>query len=214
MKLKTIPYLEQKWPVEGNHILAQYDNKSIIVYQAYRPSIGQFAARYGHFNSEFRFSRMSWIKPNFLWMMYRSNWGTKWGQEVILAIRIKRSFFEAVLEQAVPSSYNPKLYPSHPLWKKALESSVVRLQWDPDHNPMGEPLKRRAIQLGLRGRMLEEYAGDAILEIIDISAFVESQRINAISGKYSKLLTPMEQIYFPSDSFITQKLNLSPESTA
>ena len=213
MKLKTIPYLEQKWPSEGYHILAQYDNKSIIVYQAYRPSIGQFAARYGYFSGEFRFSRMSWIKPNFLWMMHRSGWGTKWGQEITLAIRIKRSFFDSVLEQTVSSSYDPNLYSSQPLWKQSVESSIVRLQWAPDHNPMGDPLKRRAIQLGLRGRLLEEYASDAILEITDISAFVESQRIYAISGKYSKLLTPIEQIYLPTDSTVIQKLNLSPAPT-
>ncbi|WP_216092858.1 DUF4291 family protein [Candidatus Marithrix sp. Canyon 246] len=26
---------------------------------------------------------MTWIKTNFLWMMYRSEWGTKQGQETV-----------------------------------------------------------------------------------------------------------------------------------
>lgn len=48
MKYQSIqlePYLEQenKWPQGGRHILAQYDDGSIIVYQAYRPEIGLFA---------------------------------------------------------------------------------------------------------------------------------------------------------------------------
>ena len=34
-------------------------------------------------------TRMTWIKPNFLWMMYRSGWAEKKGQENILAIYLK-----------------------------------------------------------------------------------------------------------------------------
>jgi hypothetical protein len=37
--------------------------------------------------------------------MYRNGWGTKVGQEVVLAIHLKRKAFEAYLEQAVYSSY-------------------------------------------------------------------------------------------------------------
>jgi len=209
MKLKTTPYLEQKWPTEGRHILAQYDKQSIIVYQAYRPSIGKFAARHGYFGDQFRLTRMSWIKPNFLWMMYRSDWGTKWGQEVILAIRIKRQFFEMLLEQAVPSGYDPDLYENQGIWKQALESSPVRLQWDPDHDPGGTALKRRSIQLGLREGILDQYARDAIIEMTDISDFVESQRIYATKKEYSKLLTPTEQVYLPSNPVVVKELKLS-----
>ena len=31
------------WPKEGKHILAQYDEESIIVYQAYSPPIASYA---------------------------------------------------------------------------------------------------------------------------------------------------------------------------
>ncbi len=79
MHLPTELYTEQtvRWPSEGRHILAHYDDRSIIVYQAYRPSIGRFAIEHGYFGGDFSFARMSWIKPNFLWMMYRSGWGTR-----------------------------------------------------------------------------------------------------------------------------------------
>ena len=92
MKLATQSYAEQLrgWPTSGRHILAQYDAESLMVYPAYRPEIGEFAARHGHFGGTFTYSRMSWIKTNFLWMMYRSGWGTKPGQEVTLAVRLKR----------------------------------------------------------------------------------------------------------------------------
>lgn len=69
MKLVTEPYVTQAslWPRSGQHILAQFDEDSIVVYQAYKPSIGRFAAEHGHFGGEFGLGRMSWIKPNFLW---------------------------------------------------------------------------------------------------------------------------------------------------
>ncbi|WP_413199926.1 DUF4291 family protein, partial [Nostoc piscinale] len=93
MRLVTESYLNQIscWPQTGRHILAQYDDQTVVVYQAYRPEIGHFAASNGYFGGEFSLERMSWIKPNFLWMMYRCGWGTKDGQEVVLAIWIQRS---------------------------------------------------------------------------------------------------------------------------
>src|SRR5437879_5307174 len=53
--LITEPYLAQRerWPAAGRHIMAQYDQTTIIVYQAFNPAIGHFAARHGHFGGEF-----------------------------------------------------------------------------------------------------------------------------------------------------------------
>lgn len=81
MNLDITSYEEQvaRLPSEGQCILAQYDENSIIVYQAYRHSIASFAVNQGYFGGGFKLDRMSWIKSNFLWMMYRSGWGTKQG---------------------------------------------------------------------------------------------------------------------------------------
>ena len=211
MKLKTAPYLEQKtnWAKEGRVILAQYDSESIIVYQAYRPSIGHCAAENGDFGGDFKLSRMTWIKPNFLWMMYRSGWATKQGQEVILAIRLRRSAFDLILAQAVHSSYTSKIYESKQQWKKAVARSNVRLQWDPDHSPRGGKLKRRAIQLGLRGDIVPKYAQEWILDIEDISDFVAQQRQNILQDNYANLQTPIEHIYPVSDLNTARNLQLS-----
>jgi hypothetical protein len=209
--LETSSYLEQKkrWPVEGRHILAQYDARSIIVYQAYRPSIGRFAVDHGYFGGEFSFQRMSWIKTNFLWMMYRSAWGTKPNQEITLAVRIQRPFFDAVLAQAVPSAFDADLYPDVASWRRDLRASRVRLQWDPDHDLIGARVRRRAIQLGLRGQVLNEYARDAILEIMDISEFVAEQRMHARAGDHTKLVTPTERVYRLPDEGLVARLKLS-----
>ena len=50
---KTQFYAEQEnkeWPNEGKHILAQYDDEGVVVYQAYCPEIAEYTVnnqRYG-----------------------------------------------------------------------------------------------------------------------------------------------------------------------
>ena len=212
----TEPYLSQKdrWPKTGRHILAQFDENSVVVYQAYRLSIGHFAAQHGYFGGEFSLNRMSWIKPNFLWMMFRCGWGTKEGQEVTLAVRLKRSAFDEILSQAVHSIFVPEVYSTEAEWKHALSTSQVRLQWDPDHHPAGEKLERRAIQLGLRGVVLAHYAKDWIISIEDISAFVAEQYQQVKNRRYAELLIPQENVYPVDDPAILSRLRLSPPDPA
>src|SRR5499426_1049255 len=128
MELITENYRAQvvRWPRAGRHILAQFDGDSIVVYQAYRPAIGRFAAEQGYLGGEFSFTRMSWIKPNFLWMMYRCGWGTKPDQEVVLAVRLRRDAFETILAAAVPSSFHPACFVTKEDWEQALKASDVR----------------------------------------------------------------------------------------
>ena len=202
MNLPLETYLAQKahWPQEGKHILAQFDDASVIVYQAYRPSIGRYAIEHGHLGGpDFSFSRMSWVKPNFLWMMYRSGWGTKEGQEITLGLRLRRPFSESLLDSAVSSSFDPARFASHAAWQEAVGKSEVRLQWDPDHSPSGAAVERRAIQLGLRGNALARMARDELLEVIDLSEFVATQRMFAQDGSRD-LLTPVEDVYVPCAS--------------
>ena len=198
MKLSTTLYLAQeaRLPKTGQQIIAQYEGTSVVVYQAYRPAIAYFALEHGYFGgSEFSFERMSWIKPNFLWMMYRSGWGTKEGQEVILAIWLQRAAFETILAAAVPSHLVPEIYSSKATWQQAVAQSSVRLQWDPDHHPFGNRLERRAIQLGLRGEMLAKYARDWIVSIEDVSEFVKQQYQVVQLGNLTQLVVPEETVY-------------------
>ncbi len=210
MELPTELYLDQvaRWPREGRHILAHYDAETIVVYQAYRPSIGRFAIEHGRFGGEFSYSRMSWIKTNFLWMMYRSAWGTKEGQEITLGLRLCRPFFDHILDRAVASSLGQSCFSRHDDWKAALKSSEVRLQWDPDHDPHGRAVSRRAIQLGLRGSVLEAFGNRELLEVIDMTEFVKTQREQLSRFGTAPLSTPVETVYVPNVEAITQRLKL------
>lgn len=210
MSLLTLPYTIQAvgWPQQGRHILAQFDAETVVVYQAYRPEIGHFAARNGSFGGPFSLDRMSWVKPNFLWMMYRSGWGTKPDQEVTLAVTLQRTAFDTLLAQAVPSSSDARQYETEAAWKAAVAGSDVRLQWDPDHGPAGRPLARRAIQLGLCGATLARYAREWIVAIEDISAFVATQRQRLASGHFDELETPREAVYPVTDELVAHRLGI------
>jgi hypothetical protein len=65
-----------------------------IVYQAYASAIAEHAAGRAQrldASPAFKVGRMTWIKPSFLWCMYRSGWSHKdANQERILAIEMTR----------------------------------------------------------------------------------------------------------------------------
>lgn len=104
---------------------------------------------------------MSWIKTNFLWMMYRCGWCTKQGQERVLAVRITRDGFDTILSKALTGQQEKE--------RGIKEKSSVRLQWDPDHDPSGAPEQRRAIQLGLRNEVFESKGEIAVIPLVQIS---------------------------------------------
>ena len=211
MTLTTEPYSVQveRWPKQGCHILAQFDAEKVVVYQAYRPEIGRFAAGYGYFGGSFSLTRMSWIKPNFLWMMYRCGWATKEDQETVLAVSLRRDAFDAILAEAVPSAFKSARYDSEAEWKGAAARSQVRLQWDPDHHPSGAKLERRAIQLGLRGDFLARYSREWIVSIEDITPFVTDQRRHVKPSDFARLVTPREEVY-PIPAALAAHIGLTP----
>lgn len=207
--METEPYLEQRahWPKDGRAVLAHYDDDAIVVYQAFKPQIADEAVQLGRFGPSFSRSRMSWIKPNFLWMMFRCGWATKVDQERVLALWLPRGFFERVLAAAVASTFDATAWRDESAWKAAVTNSDVRLQWDPDHGPSGTPLARKAVQLGLRGAVLREYADRAILRVEDVTALVAAQREHAKSP-FTNLQTPRERVYVPRDPAAIRALGL------
>ncbi|XZF16621.1 DUF4291 domain-containing protein [Chitinophagaceae bacterium MMS25-I14] len=212
MTIDTENYLaaKERLPQEGRHILAHQPGDSIILYQAYNERIAAFAAAHQYLGGpDFSYSRMSWVKPNFLWMMYRCGWATKPDQERVLAIRIAQSDFDSILQQAVFSTYRHWRHSSEKEWTLALKHSDVRLQWDPDHSPSGNKLTRKAIQLGLRGKVLETFGKKYIQSIEDITDFVAEQRSNAGSQKLHQLLVPVENIYRPANIDICRNVELN-----
>ena len=211
MNLLTSNHREQcrAWPAQGRHILAQFDDERVVVYQAFSPAIGRWAVEHQRFGGPFSMARMSWVKPNFLWMMYRSGWGTKADQEVTLAVSLRRPAFGGILAAAVHSTFTAAAYDSPDQWRAAVARSSVRLQWDPDHGPGGDKLDRRAVQLGLRDDALARYAGEWLVSIEDVSPFVAEQRAVLAAGGRDTLVTPTERVYPVTDPAVAARLGLS-----
>ncbi|NBW34337.1 MAG: DUF4291 domain-containing protein [Cytophagia bacterium] len=210
--MNIIQYTEQRKniPVTGNFINAQFDNSSILVYQAFRKSIADFALKEQFFGGpDYKFTRMSWIKPSFLWMMYRSGWAQKEGQEKILGIWISRHFFDKILACAVHSTFSNDYYQDENQWRNALSASEIRLQWDPDHDPYGTPILRKTIQLGLKGELLKEFATKAILKIEDVTDFATEQFKHVDQKELNNLKVPYETLYYPQDLSINRKIGLN-----
>ncbi|MGJ7415102.1 DUF4291 domain-containing protein [Streptomyces sp. NPDC003444] len=178
-------------------IRALHTDRTVTVYQAYRPGIGLPAAREGRFPAVWKRERMTWIKPSFLWMMYRSGWGTKEGQETVLAVEITREGFEWALRNACLSHYVSGFHPDRDAWKRELTRSPARVQWDPERDPRLAPLPYRSLQLGLAGEASRRYADEWTVSITDVTPL--AHRVHALvrSGDVdgARALLPREEPY-------------------
>lgn len=179
-------------------IRALYDAHTITVYQAYNKYIAKYASETQTLISpHFSRQRMTWIKPSFLWMMYRSGWATKENQEHVLAIKIKQEGFEWALKNACLSHFEASVYLSYNDWKEKLNKSSVRIQWDPERSILLKPLPFRSIQIGISGIALELYLTKWIVEIVDITDHCKNihQLVKSREIDRARKLLPAEQIY-------------------
>ncbi|MFE7382434.1 DUF4291 domain-containing protein [Streptomyces zhihengii] len=150
-------------------VRARHTEETVTVYQAYRPGIGGPAARTGRFPAEWKRDRMTWIKPSFLWMMYRCGWAAKPGQETVLAVEIRRDGFEWALRHACLSHYVRGLHTDRSAWQRELRRSPARVQWDPERDLRLSPLPYRSLQLGLAGEAAGRYADEWTVSITDVT---------------------------------------------
>ncbi|MEV7476651.1 MULTISPECIES: DUF4291 domain-containing protein [Streptomyces] len=150
-------------------IRAQHTASTVTVYQAYSPAIGLPAVRDGRFPAAWKRDRMTWVKPSFLWMMYRCGWGTKEGQEVVLAVEVERAGLAWALEHAELSHYVRDVHADEATWKRSLRAAPTRVQWDPERDMDLNPLPYRSLQLGLAGEAARRYADEWTVSIRDVT---------------------------------------------
>jgi hypothetical protein len=191
----------------NRRIFASYDFDAIYVYQAFKPSIVEAALKKGTFGKGFGLDRMTWIKPSFGWMLYRSGYATKLRQTAILKIKLSHIGFKKILSQSVQTTYPPHLYSSEREWRLALKASEVRHQWDPDRNIVGRKLDRRAIQIGIRGEILYSYVNEWIIGLQDVTSLTR-QIPEALRNNLPLPDVPTEEEYVVEDELAT-RLNVS-----
>lgn len=185
-------------PIPYRQIRAVHSDSTIRVYQAFSPAIADVALAEGTLSSPFKMSRMTWIKPSFLWMMYRAGWGYKdEGQSRILAIDILRSGFDWALQHGTLSNRNPLAGTAQLERKRA---SPVRIQWDPERNLKLAPLAYRTIQVGLSGQAVALYVHSWIQHITDITQLAHEIHalVKARQLERAARLLPSESVYYPA----------------
>jgi len=189
---------------------AVYDQDTITVYQAYRSAIAIPAVEQQKFVPPFKMERMTWIKPSFLWMMYRCGWAQKEGQEHILSIKIKRKGWEWALQNACLSHFIKDIHTTQEEWKNTLHNSPVRIQWDPEKDIFLNKLDYRSIQVGLTGIAVEKYVNDWIVSIEDISDTCKHIHSLVLENKIEEAnqLLPFENIYPTPDGLKAKILHL------
>ncbi|GAA0482101.1 hypothetical protein Ade02nite_67040 [Paractinoplanes deccanensis] len=188
--------------VNYREVRAVYTDTAITVYQAYPPAIADAALRAGRFVAPFKRERMTWIKPSFLWMMYRCGWATKPGQERVLAVSITRAGFEWALRRAVLSHFDRELYADQAAWSRELKRSPVRVQWDPERSLRLGELPWRSLQVGLSGEAVHAYVDEWIVGIADVTATAREirRRLDDQDDAGAASLLPEEKVYaLPSD---------------
>lgn len=191
----------------SKEIFAQYDKQCIRVYQAYNPVIAKEAVALQTFGDNFNLNRMTWIKPSFLWMMYRSSWGTKKNQECILALDIYREQFHDLLSKAVLTSPDAVVYEGVQ-WEKAFAEATVYCQWDPDRNVNGNAINRAAIQIGLKGGTLRDFLDKGIYQIEELTPLVKKWNEQRKAGTLHVKNLPMEKMYPIEDKTIRKRLHM------
>ncbi|MFF4727228.1 DUF4291 domain-containing protein [Streptomyces mirabilis] len=185
-------------------VRALHTESTITVYQAYSPEIGIPAVREGRFPAVWKRDRMTWIKPSFLWMMYRCGWATKAGQETVLAIEITRDGFEWALRHACLSSYVRGLHPDRSTWQRQLKRAPARVQWDPERDLHLRPLTYRSLQLGLSGEAVKRYADEWTVAISDVTPLARKvhELVRRSELDAAAALLPEERPYLAGDELL------------
>jgi Domain of unknown function (DUF4291) len=178
-------------------VRASFDAATVVVYQAYAPPIADAALAAGTFVSPFKIERMTWIKPSFLWMMYRCGWAEKPGQERVLAMRMARSGFEDALRVSCLSHFDAEQHGTYEAWQECKAASPVRVQWDPERTLSLAPQPWRSLQVGLSGRAVRDYVGQWIVGLADVTdvARAVKERVDADDEAAARALLPREDPY-------------------
>lgn len=178
-------------------IRAGYNETTIRVYQAYSDIIADSALEHDTFlDPPFKMGRMTWIKPSFLWMMYRAGWGYKdEGQKRILAIDITHEGFAWALANSCSSRPDPD--ENQEAWEALKRRSPVRIQWDPERDLLLRPLDHRAIQIGISGEAVRRYTTEWIQHITDVTPLAHSIKDLVADGHMdeARRLLPVEEPY-------------------
>ncbi|WP_299459132.1 DUF4291 domain-containing protein [uncultured Microscilla sp.] len=178
-------------------IRALYTPEHIALYAAFSSSIANVALKSQQLLPPFSYDRMTWVKPSYLWMMYRSDWAQKDNMQRILRIWIKRTDWELALKEAILTTPEAHVYNDAKKWRKQLDKARVRVQWDPERDIQNKHLSFKSIQVGIMPSLAETYAKKWIAKIEDVTPLTQHIRSLVVAQQFEQAtqLLPKEQVY-------------------
>ena len=205
-------------------IRAEYDDKTITVYQAYNDAIADAAVAKQRLDASPLFSRtrMTWVKASWSWMLYRAGYSYKdANQSRILALRMKHEHFLELLshahvnEPSVRAGGGNGTEPTAEHKKRQPKTSGLQVQWDPERTPKLGRLEYRSIQIGIRGDVNRRWIDEWIESIEDVTERARELKraIDAgASDEEIKALCPEEQVYeVPDDLKVLLRMDKNEE---
>merc|ERR1712137_1314942 len=156
-------HIVHSFDADVNVFRGEWDEEGVFFYQAFKDEIANWALKHQRYGGdEFCPLRMTWIKPSFAWMLYRSGYGHKHHQNRVLKVKVPHGAVAELLGQCK--------------CKHGGHGSLGRVQWDPARNIMAgakgkEPNiigGQRAIQIGLKGKLSKRYV-ESIISIEDVT---------------------------------------------
>lgn len=162
-------------PTPWTHVFeGEYDDDGVYFYQAFNDAIADWAVEHQALGGPvFNATRMTWIKPSFAWVLYRSGYAAKHSQERVLKLKLPHAAVAALLSRCA--------------CKVGGGGAKGRVQWDPARDletsegrgKGTEPrrmLRARAIQIGLSRELSATYTA-SITEVHDVTAL--ARRVGA-----------------------------------
>jgi predicted transcriptional regulator len=91
-----------------------------------------------------------------------------------------------------------------------LKKSPVRHQWDPERNLKLGKLDRRAIQIGIRGWIVEKYVNEWIINLEEVTELAHSIHDAIKTHRKDLPSVPTERVY-PVDETLQERLGVTHE---
>jgi hypothetical protein len=158
-------------------VLATYDARAVVVWQAHGAEVAEEAVRLGRFGGRlWRFDRMTRFRTSLPSLLARNGWATRPGRERILAVYVARDGFDALLRQAVHAAFEPAIYPSRMGWSLAVRFANVTVAWHPDVDPAGNELPRETLRVGVRDGALRSFTDQWVVGVEDFTDWVVAHR--------------------------------------
>lgn len=187
----------------------EWDDEGVFFYQAFNDDIADWALQHQCFGGpKFKPARMTWIKPSFAWVLYRSGYGRKHNQNRILKVKVPHTSVADLLSRCQ--------------CKEGGGGSNGRVQWDPgrdleswDGRAPRELLRDRAIQIGLKGANSELYV-QSVVSIQDVTNLGHRlKEAHAAKSKDAMALIradlPRERPYLPCcEEAVLKRLQMLP----